>query len=269
MNTTDSNTTIALLKALLAEADANLATLRKDIEANEALPKGTKGKKATAAALSVGLEVQTAQRRNLFARLEEALQPIAAANARQMLLDAVSGTTLLKQFVGKDNYANLVTHNGRTFVVKGRNLESSIELEAQHSPEEVIAYATKRLAETEKSKAYYVERLPEAQKNGELAVVEECQKKIASSDEHIEMLKEWLAEPTLAPYGQFGYSVDVRKGWGDKPWSISTSCFSGDIEDTDLLIAMLHTAKAIHAEASSVSIPQDLYKQCLNDLIAA
>lgn len=269
MNTTDSNTTIALLKALLAEAEANLAVIRKDLDANEALPKGTKGKKATAAALQVGLEVQTTQRNSLRQRLVEALRPLAKAKADQMLTDAVSHTTLLKQFIATGHYCNLVTHNGLTFVVKARGLESSIELEAQCSPEQVVEYAQKQLERTEKNLTYFIERLASATAQGEQVVVEECHRKIAENKDYIEMMKEWLAEPTLAPYGQFGYSVDVRKGWGEKPWSISTSTFSGDVEDADLLISLLQAAKVIHAEVSSLTLPHDLFGSCLNELIEA
>lgn len=268
---------VSLLKALLADSEATCESLCKEIETNEAKPKGTRGKKAEALVLAAKYEAAHEVRDELEERLDEALRPYAVEASKKAQTEAVKDTTYLKALVGariNGHYGVLLTIGTRKYVLSGggANLDHTIELAPKETNAKIIEKANRYIKECESTLKY----LKSKYENKELTAdeLDETSRKINEVTTNLVEYKCWIADPENACVAKFGYSVDVRStsyrddnGEYVSDLEVATSTFGGDAEDVADFKTMLDVALVIINERKSVVIPQDgYYKTALRNL---
>jgi hypothetical protein len=268
---------VSLLKALLADSEASCESLSKEIETNEAKPKGTRGKKAEALVLAAKYEAAYEIREELEERLDEALRPYAVEASKKAQTEAVKDTTYLKALTGariNGEYGVLLTIGNRKYVLSGggADLNHTIELAPKETNEKIIEKANRYIKECESSLKYLKSKYEDKELDAD--ELDETSRKINEVTSNLVEYKCWIADPENACVAKFGYSVDVRSHTyrdanGDyvSDLEVATSTFSGDAVDVADFKTMLDVALVIINERKSVVIPQDgFYKTAKRNL---
>jgi hypothetical protein len=250
MNTNQTNTpSVELLKTLLIEANEVVKTLDAEIEANNALPKGKRGKKSASIALEAKRDTAEGTAFSIASKLREELRSEAFAIAIAKFKESVKDLpTMSKMFDARSKRA-IITDDARgnkVLVFFDFWLES-IEVRSKSSNDEVIAHvATATLKENKSLKSLETWLADLTAKNDDPEQIKTVQRDIDRVKSRLVMLAEWGEDPENATHGRWGFSVDVRGS------NLNASTFDGNIDDANVAVGVIEVAMKIATEAKFI-----------------